>query len=69
MHAVHNNVIQAFFDRITANTGSTSYFAGEFGIALALVNVIIALLCWRQFNKMESFESTAAKFSQVLRTS
>jgi hypothetical protein len=34
MHAVHNNVIQAFFDRITIDTGYTQYFAGEFGLGL-----------------------------------
>lgn len=47
MHAVHNNVIQAFFDRITADTGYTQYFAGEFGIALAVINLIFTFICWR----------------------
>ncbi len=51
LHAAHNNVIQAFFDRITANTGYTSYFAGEFGFALAVVNLLLALICWRQLTK------------------
>ena len=51
MHVVHNNVIQAFFDRITADTGYTAYFIGEFGLALALVNLLLAVACWRQLAK------------------
>jgi uncharacterized protein len=53
LHAVHNNVIQAFFDRITFDTGYTRYFAGEFGIALVLVNVTFAVWCWRQLGGLE----------------
>jgi uncharacterized protein len=53
MHAVHNNLIQAFFDRITFDTGYTRYFAGEFGIALVLVNVALAVWCWRQLGRPE----------------
>jgi uncharacterized protein len=53
LHAVHNNVIQAFFDRITFDTGYTQYFAGEFGMALVLVNVGFALWCWSQLGRPE----------------
>lgn len=42
MHAEHNNIIQAFFDRITFDTGYTRYFTGEFGIALV---ISCALFC------------------------
>lgn len=66
MHAVHNNVIQAFFDRITENTGYTQYFAGEFGIALAAVNLIIALLCWRQLLNRETLDTTKASMVVTL---
>ena len=41
-HATHNSVIQSFFDRITADTGSTKYFTGEFGIAMVPFVVVIA---------------------------
>ncbi|MHB1050695.1 MAG: CPBP family intramembrane glutamic endopeptidase [Bacteroidota bacterium] len=41
LHATHNGVIQAFFNRITVDTGSTNYFIGEFGIAM--VPGVIAL--------------------------
>ena len=45
MHATHNGVIQAFFDRITKDTGHTHYFSGEFGFALALLFVALAFYC------------------------
>ncbi len=51
LHAVHNNLIQAFFDRITFDTGYTQYFAGEFGIALVLINMAFAVWCWRQLGR------------------
>lgn len=44
LHATHNGVIQAFFERITLNNGNTEYFAGEFGIVLPLVSLVIALI-------------------------
>jgi uncharacterized protein len=43
MHATHNGTIQAFFERITAPTRLTDYFAGEFGIALAACNLFLAI--------------------------
>ena len=45
MHATHNGVIQAFFDRITKDTGHTHYFSGEFGVALVLFFVPLASYC------------------------
>lgn len=54
MHATHNGVIQAFFDRITINTGHTSYFIGEFGIALIPFMLIVAWLCWRRTDTIDA---------------
>jgi len=45
MHATHNGVIQAFFDRITKDNGHTHYFSGEFGVALVLFFVALAFYC------------------------
>jgi CAAX protease family protein len=45
MHATHNGVIQAFFDRITRDNGHTHYFSGEFGIALVPFFVSLAAYC------------------------
>ena len=40
-HASHNVVIQMFFDRITLDKVYTSYFKGEFGLALVLTSFIM----------------------------
>lgn len=53
-HAVHNGAIQMFFDRITIDTGNTQYFAGEFGIALALSTGLFALLFLRNSNRLKT---------------
>jgi uncharacterized protein len=45
MHATHNGVIQAFFDRITQDRGHTHYFSGEFGVALPLFFAALAFYC------------------------
>jgi membrane protease YdiL (CAAX protease family) len=45
MHATHNGVIQAFFDRITKDNGQTHYFSGEFGVVLPLLFAALALYC------------------------
>ncbi len=57
MHAVHNSFIQSFLDKVTVNTGSTEYFTTEFGAALAVMGIIVALIFWRigiPGNKMET---------------
>src|SRR5205814_3457285 len=48
MHATHNGIIQAFFDRITADTGPTAYLIGEFGAALVPFTLALAWCCWRR---------------------
>ena len=52
LHATHNGVIQAFFERITLDNGNTGYYAGEFGIVLPLVSLVIALYL---LNKEKAF--------------
>ena len=47
MHAVHNSFIQSFLDKVTVNTGNTDYFSTEFGLALAVMGIIVALVFWR----------------------
>jgi membrane protease YdiL (CAAX protease family) len=46
LHASHNLFIQAFFDPITADTGRTKYVIGEFGAALPIVVVVLAVYFW-----------------------
>jgi uncharacterized protein len=53
MHATHNGIVQAFFDPITADTGRTRYFTGEFGIAMVPFSLALAWYCWRHAGDVE----------------
>ena len=47
LHASHNLFVQAFFDRVTVNTGPTAWFTSEFGAALAVTLGITGWIFWR----------------------
>jgi len=47
LHASHNLFVQAFFDRVTVDTGPTRWLTSEFGAALALAIVATAWIFWR----------------------
>jgi len=47
LHASHNLYVQAFFDRVTVDTGPTRWLTGEFGAALAVTIGLTAWLFWR----------------------
>ena len=47
LHASHNLFVQAFFDRVTVDTGPTRWLTSEFGAALALAVVATAWFFWR----------------------
>ena len=47
LHASHNLFVQAFFDRVTVDTGPTKWLTSEFGAALALTIAVTAWLFWR----------------------
>ena len=47
MHAVHNTFIQSVLDDITVDIGNTEFFTTEFGLALALMGIIVAIIFWR----------------------
>ena len=51
LHGSHNYFIEGIFDAFTANTGITLYITTEFGIGLALVGVVMALLFWKLAKK------------------
>jgi membrane protease YdiL (CAAX protease family) len=44
LHACHNAVIQWVLDPMTVETGRSAWFAGEFGIALAVVSALVAIV-------------------------
>ena len=59
MHAVHNSFIQSALDKITVNTGATEYFTTEFGVALAVMGILIAVIFWRIGIPAEKVDATA----------
>jgi membrane protease YdiL (CAAX protease family) len=59
LHASHNLFVQAFFDRVTVDTGPTRWLTGEFGAALALAIVATSLVFWRARGALHSTEQSA----------
>jgi uncharacterized protein len=47
LHASHNLFIQGVFDPITRQSEITKYVIGEFGVALAIMGIICAVIFWR----------------------
>lgn len=47
LHACHNAVVQWLFDSMTVETGRAAWFAGEFGVALAVVSALFSIPLWR----------------------
>jgi CAAX protease family protein len=60
LHASHNLFIQGVFDRTTADSGHTAWITGEFGIALALLAVVVGYVFWRQRGSLRAPGAAAA---------
>jgi hypothetical protein len=48
LHAAHNTFIQQFFDPLTVDNSKTRYVAGEFGAALAVISILMAVYFWKR---------------------
>jgi len=55
-HAVHNSLINNFFDKLTVDNGMTWLFLGEFGIILGIVTSIFAAFFYFSFRKIDSLK-------------
>jgi membrane protease YdiL (CAAX protease family) len=53
LHASHNLFIQQIFTPLTTDTGKTKWAIDEFGFALAIVAVVVAVLTWRRRGEVE----------------
>jgi len=53
-HASHNLFIQSVFDRLTGTTVRARYWSGEFGLALAIAAVIVAIFILQRGLKVTS---------------
>jgi|SRR5450755_211146 hypothetical protein len=58
-HASHNLFIQTVFDNMMRDTGKTLWYTTEFGVALAVVNVGIAVYFWTRRREVEERSSLA----------
>jgi membrane protease YdiL (CAAX protease family) len=54
MHASHNLWIQGVFDEVTIDTGRTRWFTTEFGVALAVVGLVLAVVFWKLGGPLQS---------------
>lgn len=63
LHASHNMFVRAFLDDLMIDTGITRYLTTEFGAGIALAVLLIAFICWRRRDMVESRPVSA----QVLR--
>jgi membrane protease YdiL (CAAX protease family) len=54
LHAAHNTFIQRFFDPITVYNKKTAYVAGEFGAALGVISILMAVYFWKRRDEVEA---------------
>ena len=52
LHASHNLFVQVIFTPLTIKTAITPYIIDEFGIGLALMGVLVALVFWQKGKKL-----------------
>jgi uncharacterized protein len=48
-----NTFIQQFFDPLTIHRSKTGYMAGEFGAALLVISIAMAIYFWRRRDEVE----------------
>lgn len=59
LHAAHNTFIQRFFDPITVYNQETPYVAGEFGAALGVTSIFMAVYFWKRRDEVETAKAAA----------
>jgi uncharacterized protein len=57
LHAAHNTFMQQFFAPLTVWNKKTSYVAGEFGLALGVIAILMAVYFWKRRNEVEAANS------------
>jgi membrane protease YdiL (CAAX protease family) len=56
LHASHNLFVQTVFDNLMRDTGKTLWYTTEFGIALAIANIVVAIYFWTRRAEVEQRE-------------
>ena len=67
LHAAHNTFFQRLFDPLTVYNSRTPYVAGEFGAALTVVSIFLAVYCWSRRGEVEAAQlsPSAAVISSI----
>jgi uncharacterized protein len=65
LHASHNTFIQQFFDPLTVYRSKTGYVAGEFGAALFVLSILMAIYFWRRRDEVESDNRRSAPVDRL----
>jgi hypothetical protein len=63
LHASHNLFVQTVFDNMMRDTGKTLWYTTEFGAALALANVVLAIYFWSRRAEVEQLGASSGKLS------
>ncbi len=66
LHASHNLFIQGIFTPLTIDTGKTKWAIDEFGFALAIAAVVVAVIVWRKRGEVEAVTNGGRVSSDVL---
>lgn len=59
LHAAHNTFIQRFFEPLTVYNKKTPYVASEFGLALGVMAIILAIYFWMRRGEVEAPKASA----------
>jgi membrane protease YdiL (CAAX protease family) len=60
LHAAHNTFIQSFFDPLTVHNKRTNYVASEFGTALLVLSLLLAIYFWNRRSELEGVPTAKA---------
>jgi len=66
LHAAHNTFIQQFFDPLTVDNSKTRWVAGEFGAAIAVISILMAVYFWRRRDEVEAVSLGPGRVTSVV---
>ncbi len=55
LRASHNKFMQGVFPKFTTDKGALLYFVGEFGVATAVVALLVAYIFWKKRHQLEPY--------------
>lgn len=68
LHANHNLFIQGILTPLTIDTGKTKWVIDEFGFALAIAAVVVAVIVWQKRGEVEASADGSRVRADILGT-